>query len=368
VQRIWLSVLLALLVFLTYQVFAPFLTALVWGIILSICFYPVHARIRQRLKRPNLAALLSTSLLIIVVIVPLLGVGVAFTQQTVQMATNLQNEWAEGRIPLERLWHNLRLETAWTWLQEYGVTKETLQQTLRVSLQRVAGFAAAQMGHLAANILLFFFNLFVMLFATFYLFRDGPKLLDRLRRVLPLQKEQRENLIVIANDVLYASVLSSIVIAVLQGLLGGLLFWALGIQAPLLWGVVMGFLSLLPLVGAWLIWLPAALFFVLEGSFLKALILVAVGAGLIGVVDNVLRPILVSGRARLNGLLVFISILGGIAAFGIVGIILGPILVALGNAVLTVYSQNATADTTADTSPGETPSPPTLPPTRPETV
>lgn len=346
-QRVWLVALIALLVYLTYQVFAPFLSALAWGMVLTIIFYPVHARILQRLGRPNLSALISTLLLTFIIIVPALVVGAAFTRQAVQAARQIQADRAQGKMPLERVWRTLPVETVFNWLDEYGYPKEEVQQTIRSSIQRAAGFLAAQMGYLAANILVFLFNLFVTLFAAFYLLRDGPSLLDRLRRVLPLNESQREGLIYIAHNVLYASVMSSIVVAAVQGLLGGLLFWALGIQAPVLWGVVMAFLSLLPLLGAWLVWVPAAISFALDGSYVKAIVLLAVGAGVIGIVDNVVRPLLISGRAQLNGLLVFISVLGGIAAFGMVGIVLGPILVALGNAALEVYSELGIASESA---------------------
>jgi predicted PurR-regulated permease PerM len=138
--------------------------------------------------------------------------------------------------------------------------------------------------------------------------------------------------------VLYASVFSGLVVAAVQGAIGGILFWVLGIGAPVLWGIVMAFLSLLPVLGAWMVWVPAAIYLVAVGSYIKAAILLGVGVVVISMIDNVLRPILLSGRAQMNGLLVFISILGGIAAFGLLGIVLGPILVALGSAVLEFYT------------------------------
>jgi len=182
------------------------------------------------------------------------------------------------------------------------------------------------------------FDLFVTLFATFYLFRDGGTLLDLLRRVLPLEERTRETLISTTYNVLYASVFSGLVVAGVQGLLGGVLFWILGLGAPVLWGMVMAFLSFLPVVGPWMVWAPAGAYLLVQGSYGKAAVLFIGGLLAVSMADNVLRPILLSGRTQMNGLLVFISILGGVAAFGLLGVVLGPILVALADAVVVAYT------------------------------
>lgn len=337
-QRVWIVVLVALLVYLTYQVFAPFIIPIAWAIILAIMFYRPHAFIQRRLKQPNLSALITTLLITMILIVPALLVASAFAQQAVQAATELQAKWGQGQFALDRLWQTTIVQTAAGWLGEHGVTESDIREWTRDNIQGIAAFLAAQAGKWAANVLIFLFSLFVTLFATFYLLRDGPEFLARVRDILPISESRREGLIHIAYNVLYASVVSSFVVAAVQGTLGGLLFWVLGIDKPLLWGVVMGFLSLLPLLGAWLVWIPAALTLFYNGDYWKAAILVVVAAGIIGTVDNLLRPWLISGRVQLNGLLIFISILGGIAAFGMIGVILGPILVALGEAVLVFFS------------------------------
>ncbi|MFQ5663096.1 MAG: AI-2E family transporter, partial [Terriglobia bacterium] len=187
---------------------------------------------------------------------------------------------------------------------------------------------------------------------AFYLFRDGPALLARLRDALPLEPQQRDHLLRTAQDVLYATVYSSFVVAVMQGVLGGMTFWLLGIKAALFWGVVMGFLALLPALGPWLIWLPAALFFLLGGKLGHALVLLVVGVAVISLADNFLRPMLISGRTRLNGLLVFISVLGGLAVFGLLGIVLGPIVVAVGAAVVEAYTAKPVLPPPASPEPG----------------
>lgn len=339
-ERIWLVVLLGLLVYLVYLIFSPFLTPLAWAIVLTILFYPLHSRIRARIRRPNLAALLTAVLLTLIIIVPALLLAGAFATETVQAVQNLQQQLRDGTLPgLPWFRDHLPLERVSAWVMEHAnVEEEQLQALLVKNAERVAGFVAGQTGRLARNVLFFFFDLFVTLFAAFYLLRDGPALLNRLRRALPLEARQRDLLLATAHDVLYATVYSSFVVAVTQGLMGGLAFWFLGISAALFWGVVMGFLSLLPALGAWLIWLPAALLFLLEGKLVHAIVLVVVGVLIIGLADNFLRPLLISGRTRLNGLLVFISVLGGLAVFGLLGIVLGPIVVAVAAAVVEAYT------------------------------
>jgi predicted PurR-regulated permease PerM len=269
---------------------------------------------------------------------PALLVASAFVQQAVQAATELQAKWGQGQLALDKIWQTTIVQTAAGWLGEHGVTENDIREWTKENIQGIAGFLAAQAGKWAANVLVFLFSLFVTLFATFYLLRDGPEFLARVRDILPISETRRQGLIDIAYNVLYASVVSSFVVAAVQGTLGGLLFWILGIDKPLLWGVVMGFLSLLPLLGSWIVWVPAGLTLLYSGAYWKAAILLAVALGIISTVDNILRPWLISGRVQLNGLLIFISILGGIAAFGMIGVLLGPILVALGEAVLLFFS------------------------------
>lgn len=337
-QRILFIALLLLFGYLVYLVFAPFLVPLAWAVLLTIVFYPLHSRVRRRIPQPNRAALVSTLLLTLLIVAPALVVMGAFTAQAVEMVQWAQMEWREGRVPFREVLERIPMERILNWLADYNIDEQQVNQFVNQELEQLARFIAAQAGRLLRNVLFFLFDLFIMLLAAFYLFRDGSGVLERLRRALPLEEGVREGLFYIAHSVLYASMMSGLVVAGVQGAMGGLLFWSLGIGAAVLWGIVMAFLSLLPLVGAWLVWVPAGLYLLLQGQYLKAAILFVVGALVVSTVDNVLRPILVSGRTQMNGLLVFISILGGVAAFGLLGILLGPILVALGATVIEYYT------------------------------
>ena len=203
----------------------------------------------------------------------------------------------------------------------------------------IAGLVAGRAGVLVRNIVLIFVDLVVMLFAVFFFFRDGHSIMAGVRRVLPFEPEQCERMIVEARDLIHASVTAGLIVAVVQGALGGITFALLGFSAPVFWGVIMAFFALLPIAGPWIVWVPAALWLLSTGSVGRGVILIAIGAGVVGLVDNVLRPLLLSGRSQLNGLLVFISLLGGIGAFGFLGLVLGPVIMATAIGVLDAYTK-----------------------------
>jgi len=339
-MRVWLWLLLALLLFLSYRIVAPFLVPLAWAGVLAICFFPLHRRIRERLRWPNLAALATTLLVTAVIIVPAVWLTGSFAAEGIEALGSLRQEWQAGRLPaVEWVRQNLPVERIEAWLANFAkLDPQEIEELTMKQLERLAGYLAGKAGTLARNVLVFVLDLFVVVLATFYFFRDGPQAVARLRSVVPLDEVHRERLFRTAHDVLFASVYASFLIAILQGALGGLLFWILGIRSPVFWGVVMAFFSLLPLVGAWVVWLPAAVFLLLGGEVARGIILVVVGALVVGLVDNVMRPWLMSGRLQLNGLLVFVSILGGLVAFGAIGIIVGPMVLAIGLAVLDAYT------------------------------
>ena len=324
-------VLLSLLTYAVYLIFEPFLNPLTWAVVLVVFFRRLHAAVRRRVASPNLAALASTLVLTLLFIVPMFLVFSLVANQTIGVTQRLVEEWRHGlgwrslfawmeRLPLQYLPIEVKIED----LREFAA--QNIRQW---------GLSIAERGGtVAQNVLGVTVNLLVTLLASFYLFRDGPALMQLVRDVVPLDPDYRERLLAITENVLFASVLSSFAVAAVQGALGGIAFWIVGIPAPVMWGILMMLAAFIPIVGAALVWGPAAIYFLFSGEYMNAGILVFAGIFVVGTVDNILRPILISGRVELNGLLVLISVVGGLGAFGLLGIVLGPVLIAVAAAVL----------------------------------
>ena len=320
----------ALVTYLLYIVTKPFIVPLCAAAILVVFFYPAHAYLERRYGAGP-AAFLSTVLVTAMLIVPVLLVLSAFVREAGAAVSSVQAAVAAGEIERVGRW--------WAWLQQHaplmaGITLAEIAADLG---RKFGGFAAASAGDLLRNIGVLLFDLVIVVFAMFFLFRDARGIMRLVRRVLPFEEEQREHVINQAHDLIRASVVSAIAVASTQGAAGGLLFWAVGISAPVFWGVTMAFLSLLP-VGAWAIWLPAGIWLLVNGSTAKGLVLLALGAAVVSAIDNVMRPALLSGRAQMNGLLVLISLLGGISAFGLIGVVIGPVIVATMASLLSAYT------------------------------
>jgi predicted PurR-regulated permease PerM len=299
--------------------------------VLAICVYPLHERFQRRFGRSRAAAV-STIVVTVVILGPGLLLLTAFVREARAALDGLDPQVLDKQLA----W----AASTWERYRGYvpGAGRIDLIALLNQASANVAGFLAARVGGLLADVAVFVFHLFVTLFALFFLLRDAGSIMRAMRGALPFDEPRRERMIRTTRDLVFASVTAGLIIASLQGLLGGLLFAILGLDAPVFWGVVMAFFALLPLVGSWVVWAPAALWLAATGQLGKALILAASGALVVGSVDNVLRPALLAGRAQMNGLLMFVSLLGGVAVFGLLGLILGPLVVALAAGLLEAYS------------------------------
>ena len=330
-----------LLGYLLYALFEPFLTPLAWAAIFAAFFHTRHKRLERRFGRST-AASISTAAVALIIVVPFVLLAMAFIQEATQTLGSVDMA-AGGSRGLERI------QRAWGWMQRqrFGQDIPDLEVALRQATTRIAQFVAEGVGVLLRNVVMVIVNVIIMLFALFFFFRDGDAIMARLRRVLPFDPSFREGRIRETAELIRASISSGLIVALVQGAVGGMTFAALGLGAPVFWGVIMGFFSLLPL-GAWIVWMPVAVWLLLTGETGRGIALLAIGAAGISMIDNVLRPILLSGRTQMNGLLVFISLLGGIAAFGLLGLVLGPVIMATAISFVDAYASERREVTVID--------------------
>jgi predicted PurR-regulated permease PerM len=308
----------------------PFFGAVFWGTILAILFFPLSKWLETRLGgRRNIAALITLLLCLLIVILPVAFLATSFIRQGSILVTQMTT----GDLNFGGYFHRV-LEVLPGWLRQlldhFDLADVTsLQAKLTASAGRASQIVATQALNIGQNTFQFLIQLGVMLYLLFFLLRDGAKLSAAIRHAIPLTAEHKRHLLRKFLAVVRATVKGNVAVAVAQGALGGLIFWILGIQGALLWAVVMAFLSLLPAVGAGLVWVPVAIYFLVIGAMGKGITLALYGIFVMGLVDNILRPLLVGKDTRMPDYLVLISTLGGLALFGINGFVIGPMIAAL---------------------------------------
>jgi predicted PurR-regulated permease PerM len=323
----------------------PFYGALLWGTVFAILFAPLNRRLSRTMRqRRSLAALATLTIILVMVILPLTLIIAALLEEAASVYKMIQ----AGEINFGRYFQQV-YEALPSWavslLDRFNLKNiGAVQERLSAGLMKGSQFLAARAITVGQNTFNFVLSLFVMLYLLFFLLRDGDNLTRLIKDAVPLRREQQHQLFNKFTIVIRATVKGSIVVAVLQGALGGLIFWFLGINAPLLWGVLMAILSLLPAVGTALVWLPVAVYFLATGAIWQGLVLIAFGVLVIGLVDNVVRPILVGKDTKMPDYVVLISTLGGLAVFGINGFVVGPLIAAMFMATWDIFSASREAE------------------------
>jgi predicted PurR-regulated permease PerM len=325
---------LLLLGYLVYRISEPFLVPLAWSAVLAIFFYPLHSRLEQRFGR-NQAALLSSLGVTLLLIVPTLVILGYATREAIATAAKLQSSLLDPQraLPAQLLnWVRHHLPAQWQ--------SADFSQPLRQAAETIAAFLAGKFTAVVKNLFTLLLDLFILIFALFFMFRDADSMVRGLRHLMLFDEEIQDEVLQESHDLVFASVAVALVIAGIQGVLGGLAFTIAGISSPLFWAVLIAFFSLVPVVGSALIWVPAALWLVLTGSWGKGLEIVAVCGGVTAVADNIVRPLLLRNRTHLNELLLFVSVLGGLEVFGLLGLVVGPTIMAAAMGVFRVYMQH----------------------------
>lgn len=320
-----LAIALLLLGVVLYLIAVPFVPALVWALTLAVLGAPVERRIRKRTGSAGLAAALTLLLAAVAVVIPVITVASALISEIIAGAGTYGEMLSTGG-PAQLNQTFPRLAALLASLEQWLDLRQVVQ-SLSLELGRSSGQLVQRSASGIVTLLLTFYFLFYML-------RDRERALGALRELLPLTPGEFNELIDKTAQTVFASVYATAAVAALQGLLGGVMFWWLGLPAPVFWGVVMGLLAIVPFLGAFVIWVPAAVGLALSGNWTDAVVLTAWGTIVVGLIDNILYPVLVGKRLSLHPVLSFIAIIGGLLLFGAHGIVLGPLTFATAQAVL----------------------------------
>lgn len=318
----------------------PFYSAVFWGTVLALIFQPMQRRFEARFnQRRGMAALATLLVILFIVILPVSLLAGALVQEGAAIYQRIDSGSLDFGDYLEQVINALP-SFAQDLLARFGLVDISSVQE-RISTLAMSGsqYLATKAFSIGQNTFQFLISFAIMLYLLFFLLRDGRQVAAKVRRAIPLGEIYKQHLLSKFTTVVKATVKGNIAVAVIQGALGGFIFWALGLQGALLWGVIMAVLSLLPAVGAGLIWGPVAIYFLATGAIWEAAVLTAFGAVVIGLADNVLRPILVGKDTKLPDYVVLISTLGGMALFGLNGFVIGPLIAALFIAAWSLYAE-----------------------------
>lgn len=316
----------------------PFYGAILWGFIIALLFTPLYRWLLPRLKfRRNTAAILTMLAVLLVVVLPLILIAASLASEATSVYQRVQSGELSPTLYLHGVFDAL---PAWvkSLLDRFGLANfGTLQRRLSAALTEGSQFIATQALSVGQNTFDFVASAFITLYLAFFLIRDGDAVARSVLHAIPLTSAHKRELRSKFTTVIRATVKGNLLVAAVQGALGGLAFWFLGIRAAVLWAVLMAFSSLLPAVGAGLVWVPVAVYFFLTGAIWQGVALTAWGVLVIGLIDNLLRPMLVGKDTRMPDYVVLITTLGGMAVLGINGFVVGPTIAAMFIAVWHLY-------------------------------
>lgn len=339
--RVFGAAFFVILIFILYQaaqLIAPFASALIWGSIIALGLYPLHKRMLALVKnRGGLAAIIMTALAVVIVIGPAGALIAALASQAAdlyhQAAVFIQGDkWAD-------IWEGMKTSIFGPILAPPISDRLNIKDMVLRSLGEISTAVASQFGDVIKNTLLFVLNFFIMIFSLFFIFRDGGRFYSRVMELVPLSDARKQAVTRKLADTFYAVIYGMLLVAIFQGIMTGLGFAIFGVPFAVFWGAIAAFLALLPVGGAALVWVPGALYLIFTGSILKGILLGGWGLLLVSLPDNFLKPLLIGRKAKLPTFFLFLAILGGLKVYGLLGILIGPLIVTLVTAFVQIYKE-----------------------------
>jgi predicted PurR-regulated permease PerM len=328
-----------LTIYLFYQLLAPFLQPILWAAIFVIIFYPLYDNLESWIRSSNMRSLIMTALVVVLIIGPASYLAVALVQEAVANVDLFRHMAESGRLD-----NFLNLENSAFFkmiakrLEPYvDISQFDLKTIIGNAFRSVSKAALKETTNILTNAGRFLFSFGLMIFFMFFLFRDGDRLFAQIKSILPLKPENAEKTINHLKHVIEGTMYGGLVVALVQGIIGGLLFLIMGLPAAVFWGAVMAFTALIPILGPFLVYIPAGIILIIGGSVIKGILLISIGVGIVSQIDNFLRPMLVSGKTGMHTMLLFVSIMGGVNMFGLLGVVLGPFIAAVFVTMLEIY-------------------------------
>lgn len=337
----------------------PFFGALFWSAILAMVFLPLQNKfLKITHQKRNLSALLCWTTILLIVILPAIVIGISLIKEATELYLKIQS----GELNISQRLRDMHQATP-PWiiniLNQVGITDtHEIIQFINTNLARGLQFLGTHILSIGQYTFNFIVNFIIMSYLLFFFIRDGSKLINNIHNAIPLNDSHKNNLLLKFATVIRATIKGSVVVSITQGALGGIIFWLLGIKGAILWAVLMAFLSFVPVVGASLIWLPFAIYFLLNDALWQGFTLIFFGVFIIGMADNILRPILVGKDTKMPDYVVLISTLGGVVGIGLDGIIIGPVIAAMFMAIWSLFSaeqSHQTSSANLGAKPGDTP-------------
>lgn len=344
--RVFFSLLFLAILFLGFLIAKPFLPALFTGVIIAYLSYPLYSRLSVKIRNKNIASFIVAALIVLLLTLLFLSIIGIVSKEAYGTYTSLSQH------KLGTNFMNVVCKDGGGWACKSVksfvgfLPKDDLDYYLQITIEKITGFIIKNVSSFLASVPSFLLNFFVMIFAVYYLLKDGDLIAKKIKRILPLKESHKQHVFERFHNITYAMFYGNITIAVIQGILGAIGFLVLGFPSPILWGFVMVLFALIPYFGTAIIWLPAALNFIFAGYLqsdnslvVRGALLIAYGVIVISSIDNILKPKLIGSKANVHPILVLIGVLGGLNMFGFVGVFLGPMMLALLMTFIDIYEE-----------------------------
>ncbi len=336
---------IAVLMFIVYEIFrifSPFFTAIFWAAILAFGFYPVYSRLKKAFpRRNNLTALTMTLLVFLIVVPPFITILINMAAQAIEFSQWAYSYVREGRLELliEKIRDLTWVQNIESHLFQWEPLKTNMATWLLNGTKAIGNFTAGQVGILTKNAFFILLNIFFMTFLTFIFFKHGERIYNFIYQIAPFEKETKKALFEQIHDTFVAVIRGQLLTSLIQAVLAGIIFWALGIPIPIFFAFLTFIVSMIPIPGASGVWFPISVYLVVERLYLKALILFLLGFFVISTLDNLIKPAIIGEKTKLPYFLLFFGIMGGMKLYGLMGIFLAPVVLSLFFALIKIYRE-----------------------------